>query len=304
MSATITTYSTLKFRETFLQKDQQVEALFKSTYKDFFCIKLEEVIPFARFPVPPAREECHTLIFVTEGYYKAKIGFKSYQFGRGEIGITQAGKIFSIDQLEAPIKGYACHFHEDLLIGKLANRELLDDFNFLKVWSEPFIKISEDRLSNYAFLFHRLYEGFNENNPSDSGLISAYLLALLYELRDEHSAESPGKIDAARELTRRFKVLLAKHFSTHHQTSAYAQMINVSPNHLNKSVKRSTGKSPKSIISDTLLTEAKYLLFQTQFNINQIATQLGFQDISYFSRFFKKKTGMPPLQFRRMIEKS
>ena len=40
------------------------------------------------------------------------------------------------------------------------------------------------------------------------------------------------------------------------------------------------------------------------FNINQIGSQLGFQDISYFSRFFKKRTGMTPLQFRKRIEKS
>jgi AraC family transcriptional activator of pobA len=81
-------------------------------------------------------------------------------------------------------------------------------------------------------------------------------------------------------------------------------LLNVTPNHLNKSVKSSTGKSATKWIEETILLEAKYLLFQTTLSVSEIAMQVGHEDHSYFSRFFKKHEGLTPVQYRKMIDKS
>jgi AraC family transcriptional regulator, transcriptional activator of pobA len=81
-------------------------------------------------------------------------------------------------------------------------------------------------------------------------------------------------------------------------------MLNITPNHLNKLVKTITGKSPTKWIDDTLVLEAKVLLYQTSLTINEVASEIGIYDQSYFSRLFKKYEGITPLEFRKKIEKS
>jgi YesN/AraC family two-component response regulator len=81
-------------------------------------------------------------------------------------------------------------------------------------------------------------------------------------------------------------------------------MLHVSPNHLNKCVKLSTGKTPSEWINESLVLEAKALLFQSEELIGNIAMELGINDSSYFSRLFKKYEGKSPLEYRQMIELS
>jgi AraC family transcriptional regulator, transcriptional activator of pobA len=69
-------------------------------------------------------------------------------------------------------------------------------------------------------------------------------------------------------------------------------------------VKTITGKSPTKWIDDTLVLEAKVLLYQTKLTINEVAAEIGIYDQSYFSRLFKKYEGVTPFEFRKKIETS
>lgn len=84
----------------------------------------------------------------------------------------------------------------------------------------------------------------------------------------------------------------------------YARLLHITPNHLNKTVKQLTGKTPTRWIDETLVLEAKMLLYQTGLSIGQVAEDIGMQDPSYFSRMFKKYEGVTPLAFRKMMQMS
>jgi AraC-like DNA-binding protein len=75
-------------------------------------------------------------------------------------------------------------------------------------------------------------------------------------------------------------------------------MLHVSPNHLNKCVKATTGKSAHDLLNEMLLLEAKVLLKQTNLNVTEIAYKIGKNEISDFARFFKAQTGMKPGEYR------
>jgi AraC-like DNA-binding protein len=75
--------------------------------------------------------------------------------------------------------------------------------------------------------------------------------------------------------------------------------LGISPNHLNKSVKAVTGRTAIIILNEMNLQEAKMQLKYTNLSIGEIAFRLGFKDLSYFSRFFKKATGLSPLEYRK-----
>lgn len=84
----------------------------------------------------------------------------------------------------------------------------------------------------------------------------------------------------------------------------YATILNVSPNHLTKSVKAITGKSPTQWIDELIVLEANLLLYHGRLTISEISIELGINDPAYFGRMFKKYTGQTPTDFRNQIGKT
>ena len=101
------------------------------------------------------------------------------------------------------------------------------------------------------------------------------------------------------EKVHEFEQLIDKHFETKKLPSAYAELLHVSPNYLNKICKEETGQTAGDLIRKRITIEAQRLLHYTNYNINEIADKLGFENTSYFVTFFKKQTETPPEQFRK-----
>ncbi|MFX1707314.1 helix-turn-helix domain-containing protein [Chitinophaga sp. CC14] len=104
-------------------------------------------------------------------------------------------------------------------------------------------------------------------------------------------------------LTQQFKRLLLQQFKTHKTTSAYATLLNITPAYLNDAVKQTTGFTVSFWIQQTIIVEAKRLLYATNASVKEIAWQLGFTDHAYFTRYFSNAEGQPPLQFRHNCRK-
>jgi len=96
---------------------------------------------------------------------------------------------------------------------------------------------------------------------------------------------------------------MAKNIRTIKSPSGYSTRLNVSPSYLNESVKHITGLPVSYWIQQEILLEAKRLLYYSEFNVKQIAYELGYDDPSYFSRFFRRAAGMSALEFRALYRK-
>jgi YesN/AraC family two-component response regulator len=149
-----------------------------------------------------------------------------------------------------------------------------------------------------------VFAEYSENGLKNTNIIQAHFIAALCDLQSTYKPLSNSKSRTAVALTNRFKELLHKHIREKHLVTEYASMLHVSPNHLNKTVKQITKKPTSKWIDETLITEAKVMLFQTNYSINEIASELGIYDQSYFSRLFKKYEGVTPLEYRKVIELS
>ena len=148
-------------------------------------------------------------------------------------------------------------------------------------------------------LFRRLLAEYAGHQLAYPALIRAYLLALLHELSRAYAADAPGPVTAATRLTHQFKYLVAGSLATTHQVSDYAAQLCVSPKHLGKYVRGVTGKSPAKWIEESIVLEVKALLFQSDCSVGDVAQAVGLPNASYFSRLFKKHTGLTPLEFRK-----
>ncbi|MDW8849099.1 helix-turn-helix domain-containing protein [Flavobacterium sp. MMLR14_040] len=298
----VKTYESKGFRERFLGEDNPMHLLFKSNSDHFFCLKMEEIMQL-RYPVPPSKHSCHTLLFITSGEHIMNIGYEEYRTVSHEIIMVPAGQVFSIENVNIPHTGYVCQFHPDILIGKYGNREMINDFDFLKISGNPKISLAEEDVQSITTILSRLQQEYLGTQTVNLNIVQAYLIALFYEM-NKNSVQTLKSISAAEILSSKFKELIHNNIKTHHQVNYYASLLNVTPNHLNKSIKTVTGKSAAKWIDETILLEAKYLLFQTTFSISEIALQVGHEDHSYFSRFFKKHEGISPVQYRKLIDKS
>jgi AraC family transcriptional activator of pobA len=298
----VKTYSSQGFRDRFLENDNSKDHLFKSNSEHFFCLKLEEINQL-KFPVPPSRHICHTMLFIKSGTHKVKIGFEEHTTQSNEIIVIPAGQIFSIDSMNDEITGFICQFHPDILIGKYGNREMINDFDFLKIWGEPDLGFPNKESQFIMQLLNRLQVEYTESGVTNLDIIQPYLIALLCEI-NKNTLRTDKNGTAATVLTTKFKELIYVHIKQQHQVNYYASMLNVTPNHLNKSIKSVTGKSATKWIEESILLEAKYLLYQTNLSVSEIAMQVGYYDQSYFSRIFKKSEGLTPIQYRKMIDKS
>ncbi|HEX3010353.1 MAG TPA: helix-turn-helix domain-containing protein, partial [Bacteroidales bacterium] len=92
-----------------------------------------------------------------------------------------------------------------------------------------------------------------------------------------------------------------KYYREKTRVSQYAEMLYVSPGHLNDMIKAAIGKSAKQVIDEKRILEAKRLLLWEGHSAQEIAWQLNFEDSAYFNRFFKKHTGETPIYFQKNI---
>ena len=87
------------------------------------------------------------------------------------------------------------------------------------------------------------------------------------------------------------------------QAGEYARMLGVTPNYLNVLSQRCVGVSALSLIHRRIMLEIKRLLLRTDLDVSEIAYAMRFNELSYFSRFFKRNAGVTPNEFRRSMNK-
>lgn len=98
----------------------------------------------------------------------------------------------------------------------------------------------------------------------------------------------------------KFMSLLQQNFKSERFLEFYADQLQITPKHLSRTVKAMTGSTAVEWIDRYVILEAKVLLKSTNLNIQQISDELNFHSQSFFGKYFKKKVGMSPKQFRNM----
>lgn len=96
----------------------------------------------------------------------------------------------------------------------------------------------------------------------------------------------------------KFCDMVEAHFRDHLTLTDYAGRLAITEARLNDICRRMAERPSKEVVHERLLQEARRLLRYSAVPVSEISYQLGFADPAYFSRFFTKRTGMPPSQFR------
>ncbi len=102
------------------------------------------------------------------------------------------------------------------------------------------------------------------------------------------------------EILEQFEALVNEHFITEHDIAFYERRLNVKPKYLSKISKKLDVPPPCQLLLQKQIDHSKRLLSATNKPVKEIAYEMNFEDPYYFSRIFKKKTGVSPSKYRQL----
>jgi len=144
---------------------------------------------------------------------------------------------------------------------------------------------------------------FEGRAPGRLGVIEARLALVLiavHRMRKLTLRARDGYSDRTLHHAMRFRQLVDQEFRSHKPIEAYAHRLNLTSTHLNRICREHLGDSALGVIHQRIVLEAKRYLTFTSLSAKEVALALAFEDPSYFTRFFKHKTGFSPLRFRAL----
>ena len=225
----------------------------------------------------PLKHPIYVYCFLLDGEVLAEIDGQNILIGPGQLVLVPPEK--SID-----VK----YFNGCLGFDGFFTLEFVKDASYSVLRSNTLIQQSfwfEDAVFMGA-LFKRM---LTAHQDKDKNFLQSALDLILGQLRPG------GKIAAVSE---RFLQLVFERDKIPLSVAEYAEMLGVTPNYLNKTVKNRTRRTAIDWIEIARLNIAKKLLKDPTISIADISAKTGLPDQSYFSRFFKKKTGQTPSEFR------
>lgn len=248
----------------------------------------------------PHRHDFYTVLVINTAKGKHNIDFNSYDLRAQQIYFVSPGQVHQVIEEEASF-GFVMTFSSQFLIENSIQLSFIESLNLfqdygqsppLKPKNEQFVK-----LHNYVY---QVFELFNSSAKMKEQSIGAYLKLFLIECNNVCSInpiETSSDISENR-IIREFKNLVNHSYKTEHSTTYYANKLNITADHLNKTVKIAIGKTAKEYIQSRIITEAKRLLYFSNLSNKEISFELGFNEPANFSAFFKKCTNESPSNFK------
>lgn len=248
----------------------------------------------------PHRHSFYQIVLFTEGTGSHSIDFQKFEVVPHHVYAMAPGQIHTWE-FEPDTDGYILNFNESFFTAICHNPNFVQEFPlFSAISGIPANILEAECCGEVHALMERMLKEFSLDGDFKQEMLRGMLLQLLVILSRQIPRTAQTGI-SRHQLTvlRNFERLIEEHFREKRLPRDYAEMLFITPNHLNALVNSVIGKPAGELIRDRVVLEAKRLLVNSDFNISQIADTLSFEDNAYFTRFFKKYTGISPEVFRQ-----
>lgn len=193
-------------------------------------------------------------------------------------------------------------FRKEVFLEGLSDINCLDKFDFFEKAGHQVVALSEEQFQQFETYFDLVRKKSFENTPNASTIVRNFIYIILNEIDDVHQSQKTDKTQDAElhsHILSQFKSLLSDHFIEERQVAFYADKLHLTPKYFSTVIKKVSGKTAGTWINEMLLLESKVRLQNKQLSIAQIANDLNFSDPSHFGKFFRKHTGISPLEYRK-----
>lgn len=247
----------------------------------------------------PHRHDFFQIVLFTRGGGQHSIDFRQFQVQPHQVYYMAPGQIHTW-AFDAETDGYLVNFNESFFTSIYHNPHVLRDFPLFNAISGVTVNtLDMSCCAEVEQTFAQMLEEYEKGDDYRMDILRSMLMIVLVRLsRVAPSSFREGASKHNVVLMRQFEKLIELHFREKRLPREYAEMMFVTPNHLNALTNSVVGKSAGELIRDRILLEAKRLLANSDLMIGQIAEALHFEDNAYFTRFFKKYLGVTPEGFR------
>lgn len=243
------------------------------------------------------RHDFFFILALEKGSGKHEIDFTSYTIKDNSLFFMRPGQVHQLE-LKAGSTGYLAEFNSQFYYpGDHASKQLLR-----KAGGSNLCRPGAGRMKRMLSILGDIFREFSDRQEGYNDVIKANLGIFLIEfIRSRRNTDKPLSTGAtyAQERAAELLDLLESNISGSKQASRYAEMMNLSLYQLNAVTKSVFGKNCSELVTEHIILESKRHLLATSSQVNQVAYELGYEDVSYFIRFFKKHTGYTPDAFRR-----
>ncbi|GAB4029712.1 helix-turn-helix domain-containing protein [Spirosoma gilvum] len=274
---------------------------------------LGAVVDFSKY-----REQFSSGMKVTLGFYalmfknycpnKMKYGQQAYDFQDGSLICMAPRQVISLDEptrVDADMWGWGVFFHPDLIRGTSLGKTN-KEYSFFSYETHEALHLSDKEKQNLNDIVQKIDSELSENidRYSQRLIVSTIELLLNYCTR-YYDRQFITRQPTNQDLLSKVEAILTTYFQSPELTDKglptvkyLADQVSLSPNYLSDLLKKETGMNAQDRIHYYLIEEAKNLLLSSDKSVGELAFSLGFEYPQYFSRLFKSKTGMTPLEFR------
>ena len=248
-------------------------------------------------PSQPHRINYFCFIYITEGEGGHFVDFKYHPFKQGSFIFVNKHQVHAFD-LKSRAKGKMINITEAFLNTILTNIRIpFFTPTHLVSSQQPLLTLSPslvDTCDNLLLEINKAQESEGDAQLLVQLLFSSLLVALAAERKTD--AQHLSETQAYR--FQQFLLLIESNAAHTRDASDYAEMLHISYKSLNLLCKQASGQTAKQLIDAHAILEIKRRLIISSAKIQEIAYELGFDDVTYFVKFFKRHTQLTPSQFK------
>ncbi|KLT71776.1 AraC family transcriptional regulator [Flavobacterium sp. ABG] len=266
-------------------------------HRDFYVNTFKEHLKSHSFVEEPHRHDSYLMVFFTNGSGIHEVDFDRFEIKKGSLFVLQPGQMHHWS-LSEDIEGYVIIFSQELY-NLYFGQKKINDYNFYNsILNQPEVLFEGEESSKILPYFNLLIQENSQNHRLQLDKMLNLLDCIHIEIARKYGETYSRQAHSYNVKISAFELLLEKYFKTQKLPSFYADQLHITLKHLNRICNEILQKTATEVIMDRVILEIKRMLIDKQLAVNEVAYAVGYEDYSYFSRVFKKQTGISPTEFR------
>ncbi|MGM8360485.1 helix-turn-helix domain-containing protein [Flavobacterium sp. ARAG 55.4] len=245
----------------------------------------------------PHRHNFYLLVFFINGSGMHEVDFDRFDIRPGSVFVLQPGQMHHWI-LSEDIEGFIVFYTAEMYNLYFGNKKIEDYPFYFSVQNSPEIVLEEAEINQVLPYFENLIAESQSNQLLKRDKIMNLLDSIHIELARKYSQIHVHEAHSYNVKIKNLEQLLEQKFKEEKSAAYYASELHITLKHLNRICNEILKKTTTEVIVDRVVLEAKRMLLDKNWTVNEIATELGYDDYSYFSRLFKKHTSVTPTAFR------